>query len=238
LASYESYRRVVLRGLAVAGLGILAGSCLFSANAFADACSDLKSQYGSAFQIYQSSKFQFPDDCARAQDYFRSKREQAQSLVLAFHAASQACGSQFAKSPEQLVSLLDHEAVTLETGCNVITGMQTTAPAPQRPPPAIAPAAATPPPPQVVAPTAATPPPPNQTPAPPPNQAAAPRSSQAAAQSCAAQKTMPPAPGCNADFPQLLTGAVCTAADNSVGLTLQVPGSEPTCCVTSCGRSK
>jgi len=76
------------------------------------------------------------------------------------------------------------------------------------------------------------------TPSPGPTQTAAPPLNQTAAQSCAAQKTMPIAPGCNADFPQQRTGAACTAADNSVGLTLQVPGSEPTCCVTSCGLSK
>jgi len=82
-------RRLILQGLLAAGLGILANGFLSSTSALADACSDLKNQYNSAFQIYQSSKFQFPDDCARAQDYFRSKREQAQSLVSVFHAASQ-----------------------------------------------------------------------------------------------------------------------------------------------------
>jgi hypothetical protein len=213
---------------------------LFRTSAFADACSDLTSQYNAAVRAYQSNNFQFPQDCGRAHDYFRTKREQAQSLVSIFRDAKQSCGQQFNKDgrapPEYLVSLLEHEAVTLETGCNVLAGAPATALAPQPPPPAVAAAPAPPPPPpsQTVAPA----PPPAQAPALPPNQAAAPPSNQAAAQSCAAQKTMPPAPGCNADFPQLLTGAVCTAADNSVGLTLQVPGSEPTCCVTSCGRSR
>jgi hypothetical protein len=240
LALRENYLSV-LRSLAAAGLGMLAGGCLFGTGAFADACSDLKSQYSSAFQIYQASKFQFPDDCPRAQDYFRGKREQAQSLVSIFHAATQACGSQFAKPPEQLASLLEHEAVTLETGCNVIAGMQTTTPTP--PPPAIP--AAPPPPPapaQTAAPlpsqTAASAPPPAQAAAPPPSQTASAPANPSAAQSCAAQKTMPVAPGCNADFPQLVAGAACTAADNSVGLTLQSSGRETTCCVTSCARSK
>jgi hypothetical protein len=237
LASDESYLKV-LRSLAV-GLGMLAGGCLLSAPAFADACSDLTSQYNSTLQAYKSSNFQFPQDCARARDYFRTKREQAQSLVTVFHAASQACGSQFDKDrgppPEQLVSLLEHEAVALETGCDVLAGVQTTAPAPAQPPPVAAapPAPANPPPSQVQ-----TTPPPNQAAAPPPNQAAAPPPNQAGAQSCAAQKTMPVASGCSVGFPQLLTGAACGAADNSVGLTLQTPGNQPTCCVTSCGLSK
>jgi outer membrane biosynthesis protein TonB len=258
LALRENYLSV-LRSLAAAGLGMLAGGCLFGTGAFADACSDLKSQYSSAFQIYQASKFQFPDDCPRAQDYFRGKREQAQSLVSIFHAATQACGSQFAKPPEQLASLLEHEAVTLETGCNVIAGMQTTTPTPPppaipaAPPPPPAPAqtaaplpsqtaASAPPPAQAAAPppsqTAASAPPPAQAAAPPPSQTASAPANPSAAQSCAAQKTMPVAPGCNADFPQLVAGAACTAADNSVGLTLQSPGRETTCCVTSCARSK
>jgi hypothetical protein len=222
LASYENYLKA-LQSLAVASLGIFAGSCLFSTNAFADACSDLKSQYSSAFQIYQSSKFQFPEDCARAHDYFRSKREQAQSLVSVFHAAKQACGSQFDKGPppEQLAELFEHDAVTLETGCNLIAGTPATAPAPPPPPPLPVVGAA-----PVIA-------------APPPSQAStAPPSNQTAAQSCAAQRTMPIASGCNADFPQLVAGAACTAIDNSVGLTLQTPRRETTCCVTSCGRSK
>jgi hypothetical protein len=218
---------------------------LFGASAFADACSDLTSQYGSAFQIYQSSKFQFPEDCARAQDYFRGKREQAQSLVSIFHAASQACGSQFAKSPEQLVSLLEHEAVTLETGCNVLMGAQASpaapAPQPMQPPPvAVAPAPVPAPPPVAAAPAPASPPPAQvqSAPAPPAQAQSAPPSNQSGPQNCAVQKTMPVAPGCNADFPQLVAGAACTAIDNSVGLTLQSPGRETTCCVTSCARSK
>jgi hypothetical protein len=267
----ENYLKV-LRRLAVAGLGMLAGGCLLSAHAFADACSDLTGQYNSTLQAYKASNFQFPQDCPRARDFFRAKREQAQSIVSVFHAASQACGSQFDKDrgppPEQLASLLEHEAIALETGCDVLAGVQTTAPAPQQPPPAVgappvtptspppaavapaaatptspppaavAPAAATPQPPVAAAPVTATPPPPsNQTAAPPPNQTAPPPN-QSSAQSCAAQKTMPVAAGCNADFPQQVTGAACAAADNSVGLTLQVPGGEPTCCVTSCAKSK
>ena len=239
MASCGNFLRV-LRSLGVIGLCVLAGICLFRTSAFADACSDLTSQYNAAVRAYQSNNFQFPQDCGRAHDYFRTKREQAQSLVSIFRDAKQSCGQQFNKDghapPEYLVSLLEHEAVTLETGCNVLAGAPATAPAPQPPPPAVAAAPAPPPPApsQTVAPA----PPPAQAPALRPNQAAAPPSNQAAAQSCAAQKTMPPAPGCNADFPQLVTGAACTAADNSVGLTLQVPGSEPTCCVTSCGRSR
>lgn len=251
MASCGNFLRV-LRSLGVIGLCVLAGICLFRTSAFADACSDLTSQYNAAVRAYQSNNFQFPQDCGRAHDYFRTKREQAQSLVSIFRDAKQSCGQQFNKDgrapPEYLVSLLEHEAVTLETGCNVLAGAPATAPAPQPPPPAVAAAPAPPPLPAQAAAPVPSPPPPSQTVAPapppaqapalPPNQAAAPPSNQAAAQSCAAQKTMPPAPGCNADFPQLLTGAVCTAADNSVGLTLQVPGSEPTCCVTSCGRSR
>jgi hypothetical protein len=235
LASYENYLKV-LQSLAVACLGIFAGGCLFSTNAFADACSDLTGQYNLTLRAYQSSKFQFPEDCARAHDYFRGKRDQAQSLVSIFDTAKRACGSQFGKDrgppPEQLASLLEHEAIMLETGCNVIAG----APAPEPPPPSPiagpAPVIVPPPPNQTQ-----TAPPPSQT-APPPTQTAAAPSSPNGPQSCAVQKTMSPAPGCIADFPQLLSGAACTAADNSVGLTLQVPGNELTCCVTSCGRSK
>jgi hypothetical protein len=74
---------------------------------------------------------------------------------------------------------------------------------------------------------------------PPPVQAqAAPPVAPSGLQGCAVQKTLPVAPGCNADFPQRQTGAACTAADNSVGLTLQTPGAEPICCVTACARSK
>ena len=244
------------------GLGILASVCLFGANAFADACTEASGQYNSAFQAYQSSIFQFPQDCVRAQDYFRTKHEQAQSLVTIFHAAQQACGPQFGKDrapPEQLVSLLDHETVTLETGCNVLAGVQTTAPA--APSPAAGPAPVIAPPPRDQTQTApppsqaAAPPSPSQAPAPsspsqsalaPPSQVAPSPSNQTAVapspqngpQSCAAQKNMSPAPGCSADFPQLAKGAACAAADNSVGLTLQTPGAEPTCCVTSCGLSK
>ncbi len=220
---YESYLKG-LRSLVVAGLGIFAAGYLFSTNAFADACSDLTSQYDSTLRAYQSSKFQFPEDCARAHVYFRGKREQAQSLVSVFHAAQQACGSQFGRDrgppPEQFGSLLEHEAVMLETGCNVLAGSPAPEPAPRQPPPAVG-----------AAPVTAIPPP-------GPTQTATPSLNQNSAQNCAAQKTMPIAPGCSVDFPQLLTGAACTAADNSVGLTLQAPGSEPTCCVTSCGRSK
>jgi len=240
----EAGRRPILRRLVVAGLAILAGTCLSSVSAFADACSDSTNQYNAALRSYQSSKFQFPEECARARDYFRAKRELAQLLVSAFNAAKQACGAQFTKdhgpSPEPLVSLLDHEAVTLETGCDVIAGVSV--PAPQQPPPAVGPAPVTAIP--APGPTQIAPPPSNQAAGPPPSQAAAPPPSQAAApppsgpQSCAAQKTMPVAPGCNADFPQLVAGAACTAADNSVGLTLQSPGRETTCCVTSCARSK
>jgi hypothetical protein len=213
----------------VAGLAILAGTCLSSVSAFADACSDSTNQYNAALRSYQSSKFQFPEECARARDYFRAKRELAQLLVSAFNAAKQACGAQFTKdhgpSPEPLVSLLDHEAVTLETGCDVIAGVSVPAVGP-------APVTAIPAP----GPTQIAPPPSNQAAGPPPSQAAAPPPS--GPQSCAAQKTMPVAAGCNADFPQRQTGAACAAADNSVGLTLQTPGAEPTCCVTSCGLSK
>jgi hypothetical protein len=224
----EAGRRPILRRLVVAGLAILAGTCLSSVSAFADACSDSTSQYNAALRSYQSSKFQFPEECARARDYFRAKRELAQLLVSAFNAAKQACGAQFTKdhgpSPEPLVSLLDHEAVTLETGCDVIAGVSV--PAPQQPPPAVGPAPVTAIP--APGPTQIAPPPPSQAAAPPPS----------GPQSCAAQKTMPVAAGCNADFPQRQTGAACAAADNSVGLTLQIPGAEPTCCVTSCGLSK
>ncbi len=217
-----------LRIIAMAGLGILTGSFLVSTNAFADACSDLTGQFNSTLRAYLSSKFQFPEDCPRAGDYFRGKREQAQSLVSVFHAAGLACGSQFAKDrgppPEQLASLLEHEAVMLETGCNVLAGAPATAPTPQ------------PPLPMAAAPVTA--PPSQAQTAPSSNQTAAPSPNHNGPQSCAAQKTMPVAPGCNGDFPQRQTGAACTAADNSVGLTLQAPGSEPTCCVTSCGLSK
>jgi hypothetical protein len=254
LASYKNYLKA-LQSLAIAGLGIFAGCCLFSTNAVADACSHLTGQYNLTLRAYQSSKFQFPEDCARANDYFRGKREQAQSVVSAFHAAQQACGPQFGRDrgppPEQLAALLEHEAVMLETGCNVLAGSPAPEPAPRQPPPALGvapvtaalpsgqPQAAPPPPNQTAAPppNQAAPTPPNQA-APPPNQTAAVPSGRNGPQSCAVQKTMSPAPGCIADFPQLLRGAACTAADNSVGLTLQVPGSEPTCCVTSCGRSK
>ena len=216
-----------------------------SVNAFADACSEASGQYNSTLQLYKSSTFQFPQDCVRAQDYFRTKHEQAQSIVTTFHAAQQACGPQFGKDrppPEQLVSLLDHETVTLETGCDVLAGVQTTAPAAPLPAAGPAPAIAPPPPAQTyIAPPpsqVAAPAPPSQAAGPPPNQTAAAPSPPNGPQSCAAQKTMPPAPGCNADFPQLLSGVACAVANNSVGLTLQVPGREPTCCVTSCGLSK
>ena len=241
MASCGNFLRV-LRSLGVIGLCVLVGICLFRTSAFADACSDLTSQYNAAVRAYQSNNFQFPQDCGRAHDYFRTKREQAQSLVSIFRDAKQSCGQQFNKDghapPEYLVSLLEHEAVTLETGCNVLAGAPATAPAPQPPPPAVA---AAPPTlrrhPRLVKPSR----PPRRRPKPrhcartkPPRHLR----TKAAAQKLRRAKTMPPAPGCNADFPQLVTGAACTAADNSVGLTLQVPGSEPTCCVTSCGRSR
>ncbi len=241
-----------LRPMAIAGLGILTGACLFGANAFADACSDATGKYDTALHAYTSSKFQFPQDCARAQDYFRGRREQAQLLLSLYNAAKQACGSPLSEEhglpPEHLVSLLEHEAVTLETGCNLVAGVQAppAEPAPPPPPPPVA-AAPTPQPPEAAAPATSAPPPaqtqaaappPSQAAAPPPSQTAAPPSTQTAAQSCAAQKAMSPAPGCNADFPQLVSGAACTAADNSVGLTLQVPGREPTCCVTACAKGR
>ena len=263
-----------LRAMAIAGLGILTGACLFEANAFADACSDATGKYDTALRAYASSKFQFPQDCARAQDYFRGRREQGQLLVSLFNAAKQACGAplgeEHGQPPEHLVSLLEHEAVTLETGCNLVAGVQAppAEPAPPPPPPPVA-AAPTPPPPEAAAPATSAPPPAQtQAAAPPPSQAAAPPpqgqaptppsqlappppteaatapnqtappATQTALQSCAVQKTMAVAPGCNADFPQIVTGAACTAADNSVGLTLQSPGREPTCCVTACARSK
>lgn len=249
VASCKNYLKV-LQSLSVACLGIVTGSCLSSSSAFADACSDLTSQYNVTLHAYQASKFQFPEDCPRAHDYFRARREQAQSLVSLLNAAKQTCGSQLkdrGPPPEELAALLEHEAVTLETGCNVIAGVQTV-PTPQPPPPAVAAApAATPPPPGQPQPTVppsnqaaapAPPPPPAQAASPPPSQTASAPANPSAAQSCAAQKSMSPAPGCNADFPQLVTGAACAAADNSVGLTLQIAGREPTCCVTSCGRSK
>ena len=194
--------------------------CLFGTDVLADQCSDLKSQYSLTLQAYKSSNFQFPQDCPRAREFFRIKREQIQSLVSMSRASKEVCGSQFGggSPPEMLASLLEHEAVTLVSGCDLIAGAPSGAPEPQPRPAPGAPPVSAPPPAQV------------QIPAPPP----APN----AAQSCAAQKTMPVAPGCNADFPQLRSGAACSAADNSVGLTLQVPGSEPTCCVTACARSK
>jgi hypothetical protein len=209
-----------LQLFSVVGSGFLSFLCLFGANALADQCSDLKSQYSSTLRAYQSSNFQFPQDCPRASDFFRVKREQIQSLVLMSRASKQACGSQFGggSPPEMLASLLEHEAVTLVSGCDLIAGAPSGAGEPQPPPAPATPPVSAPPPAQVQTPA----------PLPPPN----------AVQSCAAQKTMPVAPGCNADFPQLRSGAACSVADNSVGLTLQVPGSEPTCCVTSCGLSK
>lgn len=242
-----------LRVIAMAGLGFLAGACLLGASAFADACADATSQYDTAIHSYLSSKFQFPQDCARANDYFRSKREQARSLVSLYGAAQQACGSDLAKNgrlpPEQLASLLEHEVVTLQTGCDLVAGVE--APVGEPPSPAVnalpAPAAPAPPPPAAALqpPPPAPPPPPTATAATPPAAAvppvqaqAAPPASPSGPQSCAVQKTLPVAPGCNADFPQLAKGAACTVADNSVGLTLQTPGAEPTCCVTACARSK
>jgi len=202
------------------GLGFLSSFCLFGTEALADQCSDLKSQYSSTLQAYKSSNFQFPQDCPRAREFFRIKREQIQSLVSMSRASKEVCGSQFGggSPPEMLASLLEHEAVTLVSGCDLIAGAPSGAPEPH---PVPAPG---------VPPVSAPPPAQAQTPAPPPV--------PVMAQSCAAQKTMPVVPGCNADFPQLRSGAACSAADNSVGLTLQVPGSEPTCCVTSCGLSK
>jgi hypothetical protein len=209
---------------------------MFSSGAFADACSDLTSQYNASARAYQSNNFQFPQDCGRARDYFRAKRELAQSLVSIFRDGKQTCGTQFNKDgrppPDYLVSLLEHEAVTLETGCDVIAGAPGTAP--PLPPPAAAMAPAAPPP----APVQTVVPPPTQTVTPAPTQTAAAPIRQNSALTCAAQKTMPVAAGCSADFPQKLTGQACAAADNSVGLTLQIAGGEPTCCVTSCGLSK
>jgi hypothetical protein len=240
-------RRVDLRGIAVAAVGLLSGACLFGANAFADACTDATSKYDSAFHSYLSSKFQFPEDCARVHDYFRSKREQAQSLVSLYSAAQQVCGPDFEKNgrlpAEQLTSLLDHEVLTLQTGCDLVAGVQ--APMAEPPPVVNAPPVTAAPPPAVAIQPPSPPPPAATASATPPAAAPPPVQAQTASpvipsglQSCAVQKTLPVAPGCNADFPQRQTGAACTAADNSVGLTLQTPGAEPICCVTACARSK
>jgi len=253
LARHRS-RFKILRNIGLMVFSICAGTWMFGASAFADPCSDSANQYNASFRAYQSNQFQFPQDCGRAQDYFRSKREQAQSLIAAFRAAKEACGSQFDKdgrsSPENFVSLFEHQAVALQTGCDVIAGASVGAPTPQPPPPASAMAPANPPPAQAQITAPATAPPPAQVqtapsapvqtavPAPAPTPTPAPPMPSNGLQSCTVQKTMPVAAGCNADFPQKLTGQACTAADNSVGLTLQVPGNEPTCCVTACGLSK